>query len=171
MLMDPADAGAQAAGLAWPLVSLAVLGAAAAGWVAREVVRRARRSKPAGDQGGPLTNGANHHGTILLGDVDLSDSRALSVAARQLIDGDASTIYVDLGRVTSMSTILVGFLVQVGNAEDRARRHLVLCRPTPIARKVPQVCKHGGGVTRQPRSGVRPRCLTCLVRASGLGRG
>lgn len=70
------------------------------------------------------------------GDVDLRDCRALGLAARQLIDGDASTIYVDLGRVTFMSSILVGFLVQVGNAEDRARRQLVLCRPTPMARKV-----------------------------------
>jgi anti-anti-sigma factor len=70
------------------------------------------------------------------GDIDLSDCRALGLAARQLIDGDASTIYVDLGRVTLMSSILVGFLVQVGNAENPAGRHLVLCRPTPIARKV-----------------------------------
>jgi hypothetical protein len=35
-----------------------------------------------------------------------------------------------------MGAILVGFLVQVGNAEGRARRQLVLCRPTPMARKV-----------------------------------
>jgi anti-anti-sigma factor len=70
------------------------------------------------------------------GDVDLRDCRELGLAARQLIEGDASTIYVDLGRVTLVSSILVGFLVQVGNAEDRARRHLVLCRPTPMARKV-----------------------------------
>jgi anti-anti-sigma factor len=69
------------------------------------------------------------------GDIDLSDCRALGLAARKLIDGDASTIYVDLGRVTLMSSILVGFLIQVGNAESRARRHLVLCRPTPMARK------------------------------------
>ena len=52
--MDPTDAGAQAAGLAWPLVALVVLGAAGAGWFAREVVRRFRRAKPAGDQGVPL---------------------------------------------------------------------------------------------------------------------
>ena len=51
--MDPTDAGAQAAGLAWPLVALVVLGAAGAGWFAREAVRRFRRAKPAGDQGVP----------------------------------------------------------------------------------------------------------------------
>jgi anti-anti-sigma factor len=70
------------------------------------------------------------------GDVDLRDCRALGLAARQLIDGDASTVYVDLGCVTFMGSILVGFLVQVGNPVRRARRHLVLCRPTPMARKV-----------------------------------
>jgi anti-anti-sigma factor len=70
------------------------------------------------------------------GDVDLRDCRALGLAARQLIDGDTSTIYVDLGGVTFLGSILVGFLVQVGNAVSGNRRHLVLCRPTPIARKV-----------------------------------
>ena len=70
------------------------------------------------------------------GDVDLTDCRALGLAARQLIDGDASTIYVDLGRVSVMSSILVGFLVQVGNREGQAPRELVLCRPPPMARKV-----------------------------------
>jgi anti-anti-sigma factor len=70
------------------------------------------------------------------GDVDLTDCRALGLAARQLIDGDTSTIYVDLGGVTFLGSILVGFLVQVGNAVSGARRHLVLCRPTPMARKV-----------------------------------
>jgi anti-anti-sigma factor len=73
------------------------------------------------------------------GDVDLRDCRALGLAARQLIDGDASTVYVDLGCVTFMGSILVGFLVQVGNPVRRARRHLVLCRPTPMARKVIQL--------------------------------
>jgi anti-anti-sigma factor len=70
------------------------------------------------------------------GDVDLTDCRALGLAARQLIDGDASAIYVDLGRVSVMSSMLVGFLVQVGNGVGQARRQLVLCRPTPMARKV-----------------------------------
>jgi anti-anti-sigma factor len=70
------------------------------------------------------------------GDIDLSDCRALGLAARQLIDSDASTIYVDLGCVSVMSSILVGFLVQVGNGEGQTNRQLVLCRPTPMVRKV-----------------------------------
>jgi anti-anti-sigma factor len=61
---------------------------------------------------------------------------ARGLAARELIDGGAGTIYVDLGGVTFMGSNLVGFLVQVGNAVSDARRHLVLCRPTPMARKV-----------------------------------
>ena len=70
------------------------------------------------------------------GEVDLRDCRALGLAARQLVDGDAGTIYVDPGRVTFMGSTLVWFLVQVGNAEGHARRQLVLCRATPMARKV-----------------------------------
>jgi hypothetical protein len=45
-------------------------------------------------------------------------------------------VEVDLAGVTFMGSNLVGFLVQVGNAVSDARRHLVLCRPTPIARTV-----------------------------------
>jgi len=52
------------------------------------------------------------------------------------LDGHASTIYVDLGGVTLMGSILVGFLVQVGSVASGARPQLVLCRPTPMARKV-----------------------------------
>ena len=42
------------------------------------------------------------------GDVGRRDCRALSLAAKQLIDPDASTLYVDLGSVTSMGSTLVG---------------------------------------------------------------
>jgi anti-anti-sigma factor len=72
----------------------------------------------------------------IVGDVDLSDSRALGLAARALIEADASIIYVDLGGTTFMGSTLVAFLVHVGNANGRARRPLVLCRPTPMARRV-----------------------------------
>jgi hypothetical protein len=72
----------------------------------------------------------------IIGDVDLSDSRALGLAARQLIDADARIIYVDLGDVTFMGSTLVEFLVHVGNANGGVRRSLVLCRPTPMARRV-----------------------------------
>ena len=71
----------------------------------------------------------------ILGDVDLSDSRALGLAARQLIDADASIVYVDLAGTTFMGSTLVAFLVHVAN-NGRTRRPLVLCRPTPMARRV-----------------------------------
>ena len=69
------------------------------------------------------------------GDVDLSESHALGVAARALIDADASLIYVDLGGTTFMGSTLVAFLVQLGN-HGRDGRPLVLCRPTSAARRV-----------------------------------
>jgi anti-anti-sigma factor len=71
----------------------------------------------------------------ILGDVDLSDSHALGLAARQLIDANASIVYVDLAGTTFMGSTLVAFLVHVGN-NGRARRPLVLCRPTTMASRV-----------------------------------
>jgi anti-anti-sigma factor len=68
----------------------------------------------------------------ILGDVDLSQSHALGLAARELIDADASLIYVDLGGTTFMGSTLVAFLVQLGTTG----RPLVLCRPTSAARRL-----------------------------------
>ena len=78
----------------------------------------------------------------ILGDVDLSDSRALGLAARQLIDANAAIVYVDLAGTTFMGSTLVAFLVHVGN-NGRARR------PTGA------VPSHGDGPPRDPddRSG------------------
>jgi anti-anti-sigma factor len=71
----------------------------------------------------------------IVGDVDLSDSRALGLAARQLIDAAATVVYVDLAGTTFMGSTLVAFLVHVGkNGKDR--RPLVLCRPSPMALRV-----------------------------------
>jgi anti-anti-sigma factor len=69
------------------------------------------------------------------GDVDLSDARELGVAAQRLIVANAGLVYVDLGGVTFMGSTLVGFLVHITNS-GRVRRPLVLCRPTPMARRV-----------------------------------
>lgn len=74
----------------------------------------------------------------IVGDVDLSDSTALGLAARQLIDADADVLYVDLGDTTFMGSTLVAFLVQVRN-NDRHGRTLVLCRPTSMALRVIQM--------------------------------
>ena len=69
------------------------------------------------------------------GDVDLSDSRALGKAARELIAADARVIYVDLAEVTNFGSPLVGFFVQVAAAK-RPSSPLVLCRPSASARRV-----------------------------------
>jgi anti-anti-sigma factor len=69
------------------------------------------------------------------GDVDLSDVSGLGVAAQRLIAADAGLVYVDLGGVTFMGSTLVGFLVRIADS-GRVRRPVVLCRPTPMARRV-----------------------------------
>jgi anti-anti-sigma factor len=71
----------------------------------------------------------------ILGDVDQSDTVQLDLAARQLIDARASTVYVDLGGTTYLGSTLLGFLVHLDN-DGHARRPLVLCRPTPVARRM-----------------------------------
>ena len=87
----------------------------------------------------------------IVGDVDLSDSAALGLAARQLIDADASIVYVDLGGTTFMGSTLVAFLVHVGNNDrDRPGRTLVLCRPTPMALRVIQMTGLDKVATVQP---------------------
>ena len=74
----------------------------------------------------------------IVGDVDLSDTRALGLAARRLIDADAdaSAVYVDLAGTTFMGSTLVAFLVHIGDNDGRARRPLVLCRSSPMALRV-----------------------------------
>jgi anti-anti-sigma factor len=87
----------------------------------------------------------------IVGDVDLSDARALGVAARQLLDADASIVYVDLSGTTFMGSTLVAFLVHVGNNDrDRPGRTLVLCRPTPMALRVIQMTGLHKVATVQP---------------------
>jgi anti-anti-sigma factor len=112
----------------------------------------------------------------ILGDVDLSDSRALALAARQLIEADASVIYVDLGGTTFMGSTLATFLVLIGNAHRRARRPLVLCRPSPMARKVIHVTGLEALASVRPDlpplwpGGVLDEATGPLGRRSDLGR-
>ena len=71
------------------------------------------------------------------GEVDLSDSRGLSLAAQRLITANAGLVFVDLAGITFMGSTLAGFLVHVANS-GRTRK-LVLCRPTPMALRVLQM--------------------------------
>jgi anti-sigma B factor antagonist len=75
----------------------------------------------------------------ILGDVDLSNSDALAAAARRIIDDGGDSICVDLGGITFMDSTLVEFLLHVRASEGRSPRHLVLCRPRPMARRVIEV--------------------------------
>jgi anti-anti-sigma factor len=71
----------------------------------------------------------------ILGDVDLSDTEQLGLAERELIGDNASAVYVDLAGTTYMGSTLLGFLAHLGN-DGHAHRPLVLCRPTPTARRM-----------------------------------
>jgi WhiB family transcriptional regulator, redox-sensing transcriptional regulator len=74
----------------------------------------------------------------IVGDVDLSDSPGLGLAAQRLITANAGLVYVDLAGITFMGSTLAGFLIHITNS-GRARRNLVLCRPTPMALRVIQM--------------------------------
>jgi anti-anti-sigma factor len=65
------------------------------------------------------------------GEIDQQDFRDLQLAARALLEADASIIYVDLAAITYMGSTLIAFLEQIANTNDA--RPLVLCRPTPMA--------------------------------------
>jgi anti-anti-sigma factor len=71
----------------------------------------------------------------ILGDVDLSDTEQLGLAARKLNGDNVSAVYVDLAGTTYMGSTLLGFLAHLGD-DGNARRPLVLCRPTPVARRM-----------------------------------
>lgn len=79
------------------------------------------------------------HGPVdfvqILGDVDLSNTHELDLAASRLIDDQARIIYFDLGGVTFMGSTLVAFLVHVCDSGGD-RRPVVLCRPSPMALRV-----------------------------------
>jgi anti-anti-sigma factor len=74
----------------------------------------------------------------IVGDVDLSNVAQLDRAAEQLGGSIARTIYADLGGTTFMGSTLVTFLVRIANV-GIAARSLILCRPTPSARRVIQM--------------------------------
>lgn len=71
----------------------------------------------------------------ILGDVDLSDSVELGKAAGRLVEDDSGTIYVDLGGTTFVGSTLVAFLARIVD-NGAVNRPVVLCRPTPMARRV-----------------------------------
>jgi anti-anti-sigma factor len=85
----------------------------------------------------------------ILGDVDLSDSQELGIAAQRILTTPTTTLYVDLGGTTFIGSTLIAFLVRIGEG-DGVRRVLVLCRPTPTARRVIQMTDLGKTARLQP---------------------
>ena len=72
----------------------------------------------------------------IIGDVDLSDTDALDLAARRLLATPGSTTYVDLGGASLVGSTLIAFLLHLADVRGRIQRPLVLCRPSPLGRKV-----------------------------------
>ena len=72
----------------------------------------------------------------IIGDVDLSDTEALDLAARQLLEAPGSITYVDLGGASLVGSTLIAFLMHLADVRGRIQRPLVLCRPSSLGRKV-----------------------------------
>jgi anti-anti-sigma factor len=68
------------------------------------------------------------------GDVDYSDSWDLSMATPRIRETGAQTIFVDVGLVTFFGSTMVNFLVHLLTVGPGSE--LVICRPTPMARRV-----------------------------------
>jgi anti-anti-sigma factor len=80
-------------------------------------------------------SGAHVDSVQILGDVDLPNARELGGSASQLIDHEASIIYIDLGGVRFIGSTLISSLTDACNNGD-TRRPMVLRRPTPMALRV-----------------------------------
>ncbi len=72
----------------------------------------------------------------IAGDVDLSDTAALDLAAQQLLEAPGSITYVDLGGASLVGSTLIAFLMHLADARGQIQRPLVLCRPSLLGRKV-----------------------------------
>jgi anti-anti-sigma regulatory factor len=68
------------------------------------------------------------------GDVDLSDNWSLALATPRIRETGAHTIFVDVGAVTFFGSTIVNFLVHL--VSSGLSSQVVLCRPTPMARRV-----------------------------------
>lgn len=71
----------------------------------------------------------------LAGEVDFADTIALAGAADQLHAAAPSTVVLDLAAVTFADSTLVNFVVRIYNRMPNGAR-LLLCRPTPLTRRI-----------------------------------
>ena len=70
----------------------------------------------------------------MAGDVDIADQRELSLAETSIRGPGAQRVILDVGPVTFFGSTLVNFLVHL--VEKAPGGQVVLCRPSPIARRV-----------------------------------
>jgi len=82
----------------------------------------------------PATSRAGVLCVRMSGDVDLSDNWDLSLATPRIRETGAHTVFLDVGPVTFFGSTIVNFLVHLLAAGPGSR--VVLCRPSPMARRV-----------------------------------
>jgi len=70
----------------------------------------------------------------IAGDVDINDTAGLALASPEIRGPGAHTVFLDVGPVTFFGSTLVNFVVHLANAAPGSQ--IVLCRPSPIARRV-----------------------------------
>lgn len=68
------------------------------------------------------------------GDVDLSNDQELALAGPRIRGPGAHTVFLDVGPVTFFGSTLVNFLVRLVITAPGGQ--VVLCRPSPMARRV-----------------------------------
>jgi anti-anti-sigma factor len=86
----------------------------------------------------------------IVGDVDVSDTVALDRAAQRILDVPGSITYVDLGGASLVGSTLIAFLLHLADARGQIQRPLVLCRPSPLGRKVIRITGLDQAVEVQP---------------------
>ena len=70
----------------------------------------------------------------IAGVVDLGDKQELALAGPRIRGPGARTVFLDVGSVTFFGTTLVNFLVHLANSAPGGQ--VVLCRPSPMARRI-----------------------------------
>jgi anti-anti-sigma factor len=100
----------------------------------------------------------------IAGEVDLAAESALADAANQLSVAAPRVVFIDLAAVTFGGSTLVTFLVRVLNVIPGLS--LVLCRPTPMVRRV--ISLTSLGLVATVRDDPAPRWAATTNRAAGV---
>lgn len=82
------------------------------------------------------------------GDVDVSEDHELALAGPRIRGPGAHTVFLDIGPVTFFGSTLVNFLVGLVNTAPGGQ--VVLCRPSPMARRVVSVLSLPAQISTRP---------------------